>query len=310
MAVHGGEQHVADIIDRLDLSRRPDQVLLALALDVAGADVGVVAVQRRHDVGQRQAVGRQLLGVRRHQVFLGVAADGIDFRHAGNVAHLRLDHPVLDLAQVGGGIGRAVGLARAVLGLDRPKVDLAQAGRDRPQRGRYAFGKILARLLQSFVDQLAREIDVGAVVEDHRDLRQPVARQRAGLFQAGQAGHHGLDRVGDALLGLQRRIARRGRVDLHLHVGDIGHGVDGQPRVVVDADGGHGQRDEQHHPALFDGKADQAFKHVCSPWLSARGRRWPCPARTSARRRCPSRSARPGPGRTALRPDRPRSCPA
>ena len=70
LAVHGGEQHVADIVDRLDLSRRPDQVLLALALDVAGADVGVVAVQRRHDVGQRQAIGRQLLGVRRHQVFL------------------------------------------------------------------------------------------------------------------------------------------------------------------------------------------------------------------------------------------------
>jgi hypothetical protein len=59
----------------------------------------------------------------------------------------------------------------------------------------------------ALVDQLAREVDVGAVLEDHGDLRQAVARQRARLLQARQAGHHVLEREGDALLGFQRRIA-------------------------------------------------------------------------------------------------------
>ncbi|MCY1237717.1 hypothetical protein D9M72_504260 [compost metagenome] len=208
-----------------------------------------------------------------------MAADGIDLGHPRHVAQLRADHPVLDLAQVGQRVGRAVGLARVGLGFHGPQVDLAEAGRDRTHRRRDAGRQPVARFLDALVDQLAREMDIGAFAEDHRDLRQAVARQRAGLLQPGQARHHGLDRIGDALLGLQRRIARRGGVDLHLHVGDIGHRIDRQPGVAVKAQRGHAQHRQQDQPALLDGKADQAFKHGCLP-LSAHARRWLCPART------------------------------
>jgi hypothetical protein len=88
-------------------------------------------------------------------------------------------------------------------------------------------GQLRSRLLQPLGDLLAGEVDVGAVLEHHRHLRQPVARQRAGVVEPGSR-RCGLDREGDALLGFERRVAGRLGVDLHLDVGDVGRGVDRQ----------------------------------------------------------------------------------
>src|SRR5256885_14531962 len=43
---------LTDVCDALNLTRRTDQILLALALDVASADVCIVALQRRHEIGR------------------------------------------------------------------------------------------------------------------------------------------------------------------------------------------------------------------------------------------------------------------
>jgi hypothetical protein len=59
---------------------------------------------------------------------------------------------------------------------------------------------------------------------------------------------------GDALLGLPAANNRRLGVDLHLDVGDVGHGVDGQLLVAEDAQRGHAEHGQQHQPALLDGK--------------------------------------------------------
>ena len=69
-----------------------------------------------------------------------------------------------------------------------------------------------------------------ALAEDRRDLREAVARERARVFEARDAGERRLDREGDLLLDLDRRERRRDGVDLHLVVGDVGHRVDRQPR--------------------------------------------------------------------------------
>ena len=47
---------------------------------------------------------------------------------------------------------------------------------------------------QPLVDQLAGEVDVGAVLERHDDLRQAELRDRAHALQAGQAAERLLDR--------------------------------------------------------------------------------------------------------------------
>ena len=41
-----------DFVGVADLARRADEILLAVAFDIAGADIGVVGGQRRHDVAE------------------------------------------------------------------------------------------------------------------------------------------------------------------------------------------------------------------------------------------------------------------
>jgi hypothetical protein len=125
---------------------------------------------------------------------------------------------------------RAVGFRRARLGIDRVHEDLAQAGGNRPHLRLEGGGQLRSGLLQALGDLLPGEVDVGAVLEHHGDLRQPVAREGAGVVESGQPAMRGLDREGHPLLGFQRRVAGRFGVDLHLDVGDVRRGVDRQLR--------------------------------------------------------------------------------
>jgi hypothetical protein len=80
-------------------------------------------------------------------------------------------------------------------------------------------------------------------------------------LQARHARHRRLDGEGDALFGLQRRIAGRFGVDLDLDVGDVRRRVDRQALEAPDADRA-GQKDERHDdPAEPDRQRDDAFKH-------------------------------------------------
>ena len=129
-------------------------------------------------------------------------------------------------------------------------------------------GGSCSRLLQALVDELAREVDVGAVLEDDRHLGEPVARERARVLEARQPAHRGLDRERDALLDFERRVARRRGVDLHLDVGDVGHRVDRQAREIQCAESGHGEDADHHQPALTDREGEDAVNH-CRPLLRA-----------------------------------------
>ena len=270
-ALPAADNDIADVVDVGDLARRADQILFAALFDVAGADIGIVALDGGDQILQRQALGHQFVGQGRNLELLGVAADGVDLGHTGHIAQLRLDDPVLDLTQIGRCVRCAVCLARAFPGFDRPHENLPQAGGDRSHAGLGARRQFALGLLDALINELAREVDVGAVLEDNRDLRQAVARQRAGLLQAGQACHDGFNGVGDALFGFERRIAGRSRVDLHLHVGNVGHRIDRQLLVTVNAQRRHAEHHQQHQPALINGKTDDFFKHVVT--LSSRGRR-------------------------------------
>jgi len=101
-------------------------------------------------------------------------------------------------------------------------------------------------------------VDVRAVLEHHRDLRQAITRQGPGLLQARQAGHQRFNREGDALLHLQRRVAGGSGVDLHLDVGDVRHSVDRQLLVIDRAQHGHRQYCEHDHPAVADAGLDNS----------------------------------------------------
>ena len=86
--------------------------MFAGAFDVAGADVRVVAGEGLHEVAQGEAVGDETVGVRGDVKLLHEAADGVDLGDALQIAELRAHDPVLEFAEIGGGVGGAVGFAR------------------------------------------------------------------------------------------------------------------------------------------------------------------------------------------------------
>ena len=188
-------------------------------------------------------------------ILAGIAADRVDLGDPRNRAHLRPDDPVGHRPEVFRRIGRTVGFSGARFSLDREHEDLAEARRDRPHFGLHPGRKLAARGLEPLVDLLAREIDVGPVLEDNGDLAEPVARDRSGIVEVRDARDRGLDRIGDALLGFERRIAFRLGVDLDLDVGDVGDGVDGQLGRAPCADRAKERDDREDEPPLPDRKA-------------------------------------------------------
>ena len=82
------DDDVADFVDVRDLARRADEVLFAVAFDVAGADVGVVGGQRRHHVAECRARRPSAARIGQHVKLPLEAADGVDLDDARHVAQV------------------------------------------------------------------------------------------------------------------------------------------------------------------------------------------------------------------------------
>jgi hypothetical protein len=175
-AVAMGDDQAAQILQPAHLSGNAYQQLFVIAFEIARTLVGVVALDRLREIVEAQSVRQQPRGVGLHMELLAVATDGIHFGDAGHLQQLRADHPVLDAAQRGGVVGLPIGLACVGIGLDRVEKDLAEAGGDGAHRRFHVVRQTAACLLQPFVDQLSREVDVGAIGKGHGHLRQAVAR--------------------------------------------------------------------------------------------------------------------------------------
>ena len=166
-------------------------------------------------------------------------------------------------------------ILRARLGIDRVLVDLAESSRNRAHLRLDARRQLALDGLDTLADQLTREIDIRAVLEDDRYLRQSVARERARVAEAGQTAHGSFDDESHALLGLERRIARRLRVDLDLDVRDVRHRVDGQALVIPEADGGDAEHQDHDQPGMADRVLEDAFDdHASVPGVD----QWSCSA--------------------------------
>ena len=148
--------------------------MFTVALDIARADVFIIAFQRLHQISQRYAVGQQSIRLRRDVKFLDESAYRVDVGDTRHRAQLRLDYPILDFPQVSRCVRAAVGLDRTRLGLHRPHIDLAQPGRDRAHGRRQSRRESRGGFPHALVDQLSREVNVGAVFEHYRDLRETI----------------------------------------------------------------------------------------------------------------------------------------
>ncbi len=125
---------------------------------LAAADIGVVLPQGVGDIAVGQPVLEKRLGRDDDVVLLLVPAPGVDLRHPGDLAQFRLDHPVVQGAQ----LGQA---ALRVLRAQHIVENLPQSGRDRPQLGTFdPLGQLHAR--QALHDELAGVEDRHLVLED------------------------------------------------------------------------------------------------------------------------------------------------
>ena len=251
----GGDDDLRQVTLIIGLTRHADQNLFAAALDITGPAVGIIGLECGDDIVEREIERGERGRVGCHMILAGIAADRVDLGDPRNRAHLRPDDPIGHRPEVFRRIRRAVGFSRARFGLDREHEDFAEARRDRAHFGLHPGRKLAARGLEPLVDLLAREIDVGPVLEDDSDLAQAIARDRPGIVEVRDARDRGLDRIGDALLGLERRIAFRLGVDLDLDVGNVGNGVDGQFGRAPRADRAEERDDREDEPSLPDRKA-------------------------------------------------------
>ena len=83
------------VLQALGLPGDPDEILLAIAFDVARAHIGVIAGQRRNHIVDSEPISREPLRPRRHVILTLEAADSVDLRNAWDVTQLRLDDPIL-----------------------------------------------------------------------------------------------------------------------------------------------------------------------------------------------------------------------
>ena len=121
------------------------------------------------DLGMRDPVGRQFLGIEHDLVLTHHAAHG---GHLGDIGHglqFVLEEPVLQGAQL-----RSVLCAAAVD--QRVLVDPADAGGIGPERGLGTGGQARLHLVQVLQHPRARPVQVGPVLEQHVD--EGIAEER------------------------------------------------------------------------------------------------------------------------------------
>jgi hypothetical protein len=93
-----------DVVGRGQQADAADGVLLRTLRHIAAASVGVAAAQRIQQVLEGELVGAQLVEIGLHLVLLDEAAHGHHVGHARHLAQGAFDHPVLQGAQLGGGL--------------------------------------------------------------------------------------------------------------------------------------------------------------------------------------------------------------
>ena len=200
--------------------------MLAATTDDAAARVLHVVANDMREFAEGHAHTFECLGLWLHHELPLIAARTVDLGDARHGAQQRLDGVFLNLTQLQQLLllaGRHV--LRIGLVIDRVIEDLAQAGADRCEFWRGAFWQILHRGLQALGHELPCSVDVGVVLELQRDLRQAKLRQRAHLFHAGQAGELDFQRARDEALRFLGSERGDLGVDLHLHAGDVRHGI-------------------------------------------------------------------------------------
>src|SRR5262245_26620019 len=206
---HAGVCSDYDRSDLVQVRRAPDPVNeqhFAAASNATATHVAVVCFDGLHYFIERQAVFDKTVWVNTDLVLLFVPAPAIHLCNASDRSQLRLDHPIVNRAQLGK-------LANTLLLRDSCQViasarhevvkHFAQARGNGPQRRMIDPSRQLHRA-ETLVDYLSRKVDVRPVLKGHNDLRQPEFGNRTDLVETRQATDYLFNRKCNLLLDLFR----------------------------------------------------------------------------------------------------------
>ena len=137
---------------------------------------------------------------------------------------------------------------------------LPQAGGDRPHLRpghprRHLDGS------EALIDELAGEVDVGAVTEGDDHHRQAEHAGAADVFEPRHPPHRQFHREGDLPLYLFGHHPGSDGVDLHLHRRGVGEGIDDQPAHGYPADKANNGRAEEDHEAPRQRPGNDGVEH-------------------------------------------------
>ena len=252
------QRHLAEIIQRLQIARRPHHVLGFAEFEHRAAAFLVGASDRVDHTRVRNAVGGELVGVEQHLVLAHHAADRGHLGDVRNRLQLELQEPVLQRTQL-----RHVECAAAVD--QRVLIDPAHAGGIGPELRLGVSGQACLHLVQVLEHARARPVQVGAVLEQHVDEAVAEERVAAHRLGTGHRQHRRRQRIGDLVLDDAWGLPGIGRADDDLHVGQVGQRVQRRLQHRDHAPGADHQRGQQHQEAVGDRPADQPGDHGLLP---------------------------------------------
>ncbi|MNJ31979.1 hypothetical protein D3C77_266340 [compost metagenome] len=255
----GAEGDLLQILHALQIAACAHHVLRFRHLDDGGAGLLIAQLDGGFDKGDRDAVGAQLVRIDPHLILAHHAADCGDFGDAIDGLQLVLEEPVLErgeLAQV----MLAGSVYQSVL------VDPTHPGGVRAELGAGGGGETRGHLTQILQYPGTGPIEIRAVVKQHIDegvTEEGVAAHRG---RPRHRQHGGGERVGDLILHHLGRLPRVGRLDDHLHIGEIRQGIHRGLLHRPEPPGGEHEGQQQHQKAVAHGPANNGRDHDLAPF--------------------------------------------
>ena len=205
---HALDDDLLEVLHVLDETHAADDVLDAVELEGAGADVEVGLPDGGGHLLEGHVAGEERLTVDIDLVLANVAADGGDLAHPGDRLQRVAHGEVLHAAQLVE-IPPANDVALLVAPFERVPVHLPQGSGVRTEGGGGVFRqRVLRQRSQLFQDARAGPVELHVVFEDHVDRGEAEHAEAAHGAHSGNAEERGREWVADLVLDVARRAPR------------------------------------------------------------------------------------------------------
>ena len=250
-----------DVFDRFDIAAPAHHVFRAAEFDGAAADIVVAHADGIHDTLDREAIGRELIGIQVHLILAHESAQTRDLRHAFDGADLIAQVPILKRAQL-----RQIMLAALIhQGVLENPADPCGIW---PQRRGNPPGKSILHLVHVFENAASRPINVRAVFEDDVHIGEAEVGKAAHELDLRRRDHGSHDRVGDLVFHDRRVSSHPGGVNDDLDIGEVGNRIKRRILQRPDSSGAEKQHHEKDEKFIFRAGFDNFFDHRAMPYCA------------------------------------------